>query len=76
MRVFHWSWRIILFVVLLGFALQNTETVQLRFYGLFTWQVPLIVLLLSFLLIGIALGLFVNWISSRKPVDLPNQDIT
>ena len=42
---------------LLTFAVKNTETVVLRYYFNYEWQVSLILLLISFLVFGIAVGI-------------------
>jgi len=57
MRFLTWAIRIALFVVLLAFAVKNTEPVTLRFYFDLAWQTPLVALLLAFLAAGVALGL-------------------
>ncbi|MEO8143510.1 MAG: LapA family protein [Betaproteobacteria bacterium] len=57
MRVFTWAIRFALFVVLLAFAVRNTEPVTLRFYFDLAWQAPLVALLLAFFAAGALLGL-------------------
>jgi lipopolysaccharide assembly protein A len=56
MRVFTWAIRFALFVVLLAFAVRNTEPVTLRFYFDLAWQAPLVALLLAFFAVGALLG--------------------
>ena len=58
MRLLAWLARVGLFVLLLGFALSNTEPVSLRFLGVaaFEWRAPLVVFLLVFFAAGIVLG--------------------
>jgi putative membrane protein len=46
----------IAFVLLLGFALKNTEPLTVRYFLGLEWQAPLIVVLLVFFGLGIALG--------------------
>jgi uncharacterized integral membrane protein len=58
MRVFTWLIRLVLFVVMLGFALSNTESVSLHFFGIpeFTWRAPLVLFLLIFFGAGALIG--------------------
>jgi len=56
-RLLSWILRAALFLLLLLFALKNTDPVTLKFFFERSWQVPLVLLLLLFLLLGAALGL-------------------
>jgi lipopolysaccharide assembly protein A len=58
MRLLTWLIRLALFVVLLGFALSNTETASLRFFGIpeFVWRAPLVLFLLIFFAAGAVVG--------------------
>jgi uncharacterized integral membrane protein len=59
MRVLSWIFYIALFILALGFALSNTEPVELRLFSGYasTWRAPLVVFLLAFLGLGAVLGL-------------------
>ncbi len=58
MRFFTWLFNLALFVAALGFALSNTDSVELRFLvGQLSWHAPLVVFLLVFLIAGVVLGL-------------------
>lgn len=57
MRVMVWALRTLLFLLLFGFALKNTEAVVLRFYFGTTWEIPLVVLIFIFLTGGMLLGI-------------------
>ncbi len=46
----------LLFLLLLGFAFKNTESVAVRYFLGFEWQAPLVLVLLAFFAIGIAGG--------------------
>ena len=48
--------QLIIFLVILVFALKNTDTVALKFFLGWQWQAPLILLLLVFFLAGALLG--------------------
>ena len=45
-----------LFLLLLGFAVKNTETAVLRYYLGYEWQAPLVLILLVFFCAGAAVG--------------------
>ncbi len=57
MRYVTWTVRLVVFLVLLAFAVKNTDPVTLRFYFELVWQAPLIVLLLAFFAAGAVFGL-------------------
>jgi uncharacterized integral membrane protein len=58
MNVLGWIVRITLFLVLLLFAMSNTELVTLRLWGAnLAWSAPLVLFLLAFFASGAALGL-------------------
>ena len=53
MSLLTWLLRVAVFLLLVGFALSNTETAVVRFFGIpqFEWRAPLVLLLLAFLFI-------------------------
>jgi uncharacterized integral membrane protein len=55
MRVIAWIIRLALFLVVLGFALRNTEQVTVKFLGA-EWQSPLVFALLVAFILGAAAG--------------------
>lgn len=59
MRLIAWVLKLLVFLVLLGFALGNTEPVRMGFFGQQDVAItaPLVVFLLLFFLIGLLLGL-------------------
>lgn len=57
MKTLGWIIRTVLFLLLLGFAIKNTEAVTLHFFMGTAWTVPLVVALLGFLVIGALLGM-------------------
>lgn len=57
MRYLTWFLRILLFALLLGFAVKNTETVALRYYFGFEWTAPLVLILLVFFAAGAGVGI-------------------
>jgi uncharacterized integral membrane protein len=58
MRVLSWLLRLAVFLVLMGFALSNTDTATLRFFGIpeFEWRAPMVLFLLLFFAAGLLLG--------------------
>ena len=57
MRVLTWVIRLVIFLFLLAFAARNTDPVTLRFYFDLAWQVPLVLLLFAFFVVGMLLGI-------------------
>ena len=56
MRYLSWTLRILLFVLLLAFALKNSDPVTVRFYLGAHWEAPLALVVLVFFAIGAAAG--------------------
>jgi uncharacterized integral membrane protein len=57
MRYVIWILKFTLFVLVLTFAVRNTEMVTVRYFLGWEWQLPLIFVLLIAFCAGIALGL-------------------
>jgi uncharacterized integral membrane protein len=56
MRYLGWLFKLLLFVILLGFALKNTAPVEVRFFLGQSWHAPLSLVLFLFFAAGAALG--------------------
>ncbi|MCG2577119.1 lipopolysaccharide assembly protein LapA domain-containing protein [Dechloromonas sp. XY25] len=56
MTALTWALRLIIFVLLVVFAAQNTDPVSLRLLPGKIWQAPLILALLAFFVGGVILG--------------------
>lgn len=56
MRVVGWIVKVILFVLLVGFAVKNTDPITVRFYLGYEWHSPLVFVLLVFFAGGAAFG--------------------
>jgi putative membrane protein len=56
-RILTWLVRAAAFLLLLAFAVKNTEPITLRFYFDLAWQAPLVLLLLAFFTVGALVGL-------------------
>ena len=57
LRWITWILRILLFLLVLAFALRNSDTVTVRAFLGYEWQASLVLVLLAFFGIGVALGL-------------------
>ncbi len=57
MQALRWIVGATLFVALLFLAFQNADSVTLKFYGVWSWQAPLIVIVFVVFAIGVASGL-------------------
>ena len=71
MRIVVGALWLIVFVVLFAFAVNNTATVELRFFAGMVWQAPLIALLLFFFLGGVVFGftaLVPSWVRQRVEI--------
>jgi lipopolysaccharide assembly protein A len=56
MRYLSWAFRILLFVLLFGFALKNSDPVTVRFYLGAHWEASLALVVLVFFAVGVAAG--------------------
>ena len=57
MRFLTWTVRLILFIVLLAFAVKNTDPVTLHFYFDLAWHGPMVVALFAVLALGALFGI-------------------
>ncbi len=57
MRYILWLLKLVLFVIVLTFAVKNTAPVTVHYYLGTQWEAPLILVLLVFFTVGAALGL-------------------
>lgn len=57
LKYLGWLAKLAVFVLVLGFALKNTHLVSVVSYLGYTWQLPLVVLLLLAFLLGALIGL-------------------
>ena len=60
MRYLLWLLKFALFVLVLSFAVKNTEMVTVRYYLGHEWQAPLIFVLLLFFCAGTAVGILAS----------------
>jgi len=57
MTLLRWIVIAVVFVVLLFVSLQNAQTVTLQVFNVYSWQAPLVFVILVAFAIGVALGL-------------------
>jgi putative membrane protein len=50
----------VVFLLLFGFAVKNADSVTLRYFLGFEWRAPLVIVLLTFFVAGVALGGFAS----------------
>jgi lipopolysaccharide assembly protein A len=60
MRYLSWLIKFVAFVLLFGFAMHNANPVSLNFYLGYTWNAPLALILLVFLVLGASIGLLAS----------------
>lgn len=67
MRIIVWILRIIVFLVVLSFALKNTEKVPVYFFGEYAIkEVPLIIVMLVTFILGLFLGLLIMLMGNMR----------
>ena len=57
MRFVLWTLKLALFLVVLSFAVKNTDIVAVRYYLGYQWQAPLVLVLLAFFCLGVLIGI-------------------
>lgn len=57
MRYLFWLLKFVLFVLILSFAIKNTDTVAVRYFLGYEWQAPLVLVLLVFFGLGTLAGI-------------------
>src|SRR5258706_6233257 len=57
MTVITWIIRLLVLVLLLAFCIKNVETVTLKTFLGYQWQVPLVLIFLVFFISGVVVGL-------------------
>ena len=78
MRYLNWVVRVVLFLVLLGFAIKNDQPVTLRYYFGYEWQSSLVIVLLLFFAVGAVVGvlaMLANVLQQRREIARLKRDI-
>jgi lipopolysaccharide assembly protein A len=66
MHIVRWIVGATLFLGLLLLSLQNDQPAMLRFYGLWSWEAPLVFIVLIAFAIGVAAGLLAGALRASK----------
>jgi lipopolysaccharide assembly protein A len=68
MRYLRWILRILLFAILLGFTIKNTDPVVVRYFLGWQWHAPLALVLLVFFVSGAVLGVLAGftWLYDQR----------
>jgi len=68
MRIVTWVLWLVVFLFLLAFAAKNADPVTLHFYLGWSWQGPLVVLLLAFFAAGAVVGMLamLGWLYRQR----------
>jgi putative membrane protein len=78
MRYLNWIFRVVIFLVLLGFAVKNDQPITLRYFFGYEWQSSLVLVLLIFFAAGTAVGviaMLVNVLQQRREIGMLQRDI-
>ena len=60
MRYLLWTLKLALFLLVVSFAVKNTDIVAVRYYLGYEWEAPLVVVLLVFFCTGVLVGIAAN----------------
>lgn len=60
-NILKWVFWFGLFVLVLVLILNNSQPVQFNFYGIYSWSLPLIVIVFGGLIIGLLIGLIYSF---------------
>ncbi len=69
MKIFQWTVRTVLFLLVLSFSLRNTQNVSLELVPGYAIEQPLIVLMLLTFIVGVVVAwlmLLPSWLKARK----------
>lgn len=69
MRYISWLFQMFAFIVLLGFALKNSQPVTLHYFFGYEWQSTLVIALFLFFAVGAGLGILATlgiWFRQRR----------
>ncbi len=78
MRYLNWIFRVVIFLVLLGFAVKNDQPITLHYFFGYEWQSSLVLVLLIFFAAGTAVGviaMLANVLQQRREIGNLQRDI-
>lgn len=79
MRYIGWIFQMLLFIILLGFALKNGQPVTLHYFFGYEWQSSLVIALLLFFAVGAGLGIMATlgiWFRQRREISRLKREIS
>ncbi|HEX7455392.1 MAG TPA: LapA family protein [Gallionella sp.] len=79
MRYISWLIQMLVFIVLLGFALKNGQPVTLHYFFGYEWQSSLVIALLLFFTMGTGLGILATlgiWFRQRREISRLKREIS
>lgn len=65
-KFFLWLLRAVVFVILFGLTLKNSEPMELRFFFDHSWTAPVAVVILVVFVIGVVIGLAAAFGTSKR----------
>ena len=79
MRFISWLFQMLIFIMLLGFALKNAQPVTVYYFFGFEWQSTLVIVMLLFFVVGAALGILATlgiWFRQRREISRLKREIS
>lgn len=79
MRILMWTLRVLLFLVLFGFAIKNDQLATLHFFFGSSWEMPLVFIILGAFAAGAVLGVtstFASLLRDRREIGRLRRDLT
>lgn len=79
MRYISWLFQMFVFIILLGFALKNSQPVTLHYFFGYEWQSTLVIALLLFFTVGAVFGILATsgiWFRQRRELARLKREIS
>lgn len=79
MRFITGFFQLCIFIVLLGFALKNSQPVTVYYFFGYEWQSTLVIVMLLFFAVGVALGILATlgiWFRQRREISRLKREIS
>ena len=61
LNILHWVLNIALFVLAIVLVLDNIQSVEFNFFGIYRFKLPLIAMAAIFLSLGVVIGFFISF---------------
>ena len=79
MRFITGFFQLCIFIILLGFALKNSQPVTVHYFFGYEWQSTLVIVMLLFFAVGVALGILATlgiWFRQRREISRLKREIS